>query len=120
MNVPDKDNIQKKFTLTKQKQQWINKSLKNNKEIYMKRYSKSLLGRTYDYNYVNSNNSKPSLSRKWDDWDIKKQKKASMKLSVALHFTKWIYLTKNSTSKVLSPGMIKLVKVHNISMIPKS
>ena len=43
-----------------------------------------------------------------------------MKLSVALHFAKYIYLTENLTSKLLSLEMIKLVKVHNVSMIPKS
>ena len=49
-----------------------------------------------------------------------KQKEASMKLSVALHFAKYIYLTENPTSKPLSPEMMKLVKIHNLTMIPKS
>ena len=38
------------------------KIIKNkNKEKYSERTIQSWLGRTYDYNYVNSNNSKPSL-----------------------------------------------------------
>ena len=43
-----------------------------------------------------------------------------MKLSAALYFTKCIYLTENPALKLISPEQIKLVKVHNISMIPKS
>ena len=34
------------------------------------------------------------------------------------HFAKCIYLIENPTSKFLSPELIKLVKVHKISMIP--
>ena len=60
------------------------------------------------------------MSWKWNDWDIKKRRKASMKLSVVLYFAKSIYLTENPTSKLQSLEMIKLVQVHNISMIPKS
>ena len=59
INVQDKDNIPKQFTLTKQKNNEI-KTIKN-KEKYSERIGKLWLGRTYDYNYVNSNNSKPSL-----------------------------------------------------------
>ena len=54
----------------------------------------------------------------WLEFD--ETKKSSMKLNVALHFTKYIYLTENPTSKLLSPEMIKLIKIHNITMIPKS
>ena len=51
------------------------------------------------------------MSWKWNDWDIKKQKKASMKLSVALHFAKFIYLTENKTSKLLSPELIEVIVI---------
>ena len=34
-----------------------------------------------------------------------------MKLSVALHFAKCIYLTENTTSKILPPEMIKLAQI---------
>ena len=54
----------------------------------------------------------------WLEFD--KTKKSSMKLNVTLHFAKYIYLTENPTSKLLSPEMIKLIKIHNITMIPKS
>ena len=36
-------------------------SKNKNKDKYSERTSKSFLGRTYDYHYVNSNNPKPSL-----------------------------------------------------------
>ena len=43
-----------------------------------------------------------------------------MKLCVALRFAKCIYLTENPTSRLLSLEMMKLVKINNITMIPKS
>ena len=50
--------FQKHFTLTNQSN---NKKTIKNKEKYSERTSKSWLGKTYDYNYVSSNNSKPSV-----------------------------------------------------------
>ena len=46
-------------------------------------------------------------------------KKASIKLIVALHFAKCIYLTENPTSKILSLEMINLVNIHIITINPK-
>ena len=43
-----------------------------------------------------------------------------MKLSVALPFEKYIYLTENPNSKLLLLEMMKLVMIHNISVISKS
>ena len=43
-----------------------------------------------------------------------------MKLSVALRFAKCIYLTENLTLRLLPLEMMKLVKIYNITMIPKS
>ena len=43
-----------------------------------------------------------------------------MKLNIALDFAKSIYLTENPTSKLLSPEMTKLEKIHTVTMIPKS
>ena len=43
-----------------------------------------------------------------------------MKLNVALHVTKCIYLIENPTSKLLTPEHIKLVKIDNITLFPKS
>ena len=65
INVQDRDIIPKKFPLTKQKNN-VTTAIKikikiKNKEKYSERTSKSWLGRTYDYNYANLNNSKPSL-----------------------------------------------------------
>ena len=62
INVQDKGNIPKKFTLSKQNNNEIKTTKNKNKEKYSERTSTSFLGRTYDYHYVNSNNSKPSLA----------------------------------------------------------
>ena len=60
------------------------------------------------------------ISWKWDDWNLPKDKKASFKKTVALHFAKCTYIKKNPCSKLFDPNMIGHVKSHDINMLPKS
>ena len=41
-----------------------------------------------------------------------------MKRAIALHFTKFVYITQNPESKLLRQDLKHLVKVHTIDMIP--
>ena len=60
------------------------------------------------------------MSWKWDDWNLSKDKKASFKKAVGLHFAKCIYIMKNPSSKLFDPNMIEHVKTHDINLLPKS
>ena len=49
-----------------------------------------------------------------------KDKEASFKKAVGLHFAKCIYIMENPSSKLFDPNMIEHVKAHDIELIPKS
>ena len=64
----------------------------------------------YDYeikgkllvNKQNKDKRVDEVSRSWDDWKFSKVKKNSLKLSVAKHFAKWMYIFENTTTKLLT------------------
>ena len=59
------------------------------------------------------------VSSKWDDWDLHKVTKQSLKKCVTLDFEKYMHVTESCMTKLLSHEMKQLVKVHTVNMLPK-
>ena len=62
------------------------------------------------------------ISWNWYDWiyigDNSKNKKQSMKKSVALHFARSIYVNENPNPNLLSTSEKLKVNIHSVNMIP--
>ena len=144
--MTENDEINENFTLTKQKKLgfykqrsidvWLGKNFGFN-YVNIEHEKPSLpcptegcicgtFSRIFDYYDPNIrcrmlSRSKPNkeISWQWDDWDIEgKSLKISMKISIALHLAKCMYITQNPDSKLLRQDLKHLVKVHTIDMIP--